>query len=619
MDRDPRPRGRSWLLGALVVLALVLALRGLGQAPATREVPYSELLDAVEQGRAAEAELDDERVRVRLREPEGAVNELVATRLPGVDDDALVARLRARGATIAGVRRTSGWWLTAILGFAPLLLLGLLAWGSASAAIGRARPMSFGRSRAKLYDRSREAAVTFADVAGVDDAKAELAEVIQFLRDPGRYTAIGARVPKGVLLVGPPGTGKTLLARAVAGEAAVPFFSLSGSEFVEMFVGVGAARVRDLFEQAKSRAPCIVFIDELDAVGKTRAGAAGFVANEEREQTLNQLLVEMDGFDSGSGLILMAATNRPEILDRALLRAGRFDRRVVVDRPDVRGRRAILEVHARKVRLATDAALDVVAQRTPGMVGADLAHVVNEAALASIRRGDERVAMVDFEEAVDRLQLGLRREGRVMTTGERQRVAIHEAGHAVVAARVEHADPVHRVTILPRSMGTLGATLQLPTEERYLMTRAELDDRLVVLLAGRAAERIACGDVSTGAESDLAQATELARLMVTRYGMSDRVGPRAVGRGETLGEFGGLPWSVDRTCSERVAVAVDASIADALRQAEARATALLTHDRAALDAVAAALVDRETLHGDELVALLAGATLPPLVLTREAR
>jgi cell division protease FtsH len=488
----------------------------------------------------------------------------------------------------------------------PFLIIGgllfLMTGGLAAAA--RSKPMSFGRSKAKLYDRSKENSVTFQHVAGVDEAKAELAEVISYLKDPEKYKSVGAHVPKGVLLVGPPGTGKTLLARAVAGESGAPFFSLSGSEFVEMFVGVGAARVRDLFEQAKERAPCIVFIDELDAIGKTRAGATGFVSNEEREQTLNQLLVEMDGFDSGAGLIIMAATNRPEILDKALLRAGRFDRQVVVDRPDKRGRDAILRVHAAKVKLGPDVDLAVVAQRTPGMVGADLENVVNEAALASIRRHAEAVGMQDFEEAVDRIQLGLKKEGRVMTPDERRRVAYHETGHALVALSVEFADPVHRVTIIPRSVGALGATLQLPTDERYLVTRRELLDQLCVLMGGRAAEEVAAGDISTGAQNDLERATEIARQMVTRFGMSDRIGPQTLGRPDGLRFLAAPELGGERLHGEDTARLIDAEVKLLLEQALSRARRIVSGNRDKLERFAAKLLEKESLDRPEIEAIL---------------
>jgi cell division protease FtsH len=466
----------------------------------------------------------------------------------------------------------------------------------------KSRPMSFGRSQAKLFDRSQENPTTFADVAGVEEAKAELVEIVRYLKDPARYREIGARVPKGVLLVGSPGTGKTLLARAVAGESGVAFFSMSGSEFVEMFVGVGASRVRDLFEQAKERGPCIIFIDELDAIGKTRAGPTGFAQNEEREQTLNQLLVEMDGFDSSSGIVIMAATNRPEILDKALLRAGRFDRQVVVERPDVRGREAILRVHAKKIQLGPDVDLDLVARRTPGMVGADLANVVNEAALSAVRHGDAVASMRDFEEAIDRIQLGLKKENRVMTESEKRRVAFHESGHALVALSVAHADPVHRVTIIPRSIGALGATLQLPTEEHYMMTREELRDRICVLLGGRSAEEMELDDVSTGAEDDFERATELARMMVCRFGMSDTLGTQTFA--QRASRF--LPEMFsEHQFSERTAERIDDEVAHMLDAEHTRARSILESRRKTLEAIAARLLEVETLERGELETLSA--------------
>ncbi|WP_394842369.1 ATP-dependent zinc metalloprotease FtsH [Pendulispora brunnea] len=572
-----------------------------------KRVPYSEFVAAVSDGRVERAEVASDRIVATVRDKEnGPAEAIVTDRVPNVEERTLLDAMQSKGVVVTGIPQRSSPWATLLWTLAPFLFMIALFWGfSRMAAPGRGRPMSFGRSKAKLYDRSKEHPVTFADVAGVDEAKAELREVVGFLKEPEKYRAVGARMPKGVLLVGAPGTGKTLLAKAVAGESGVPFFSMSGSEFVEMFVGVGASRVRDLFEQAKERASCIIFIDELDAVGKARAGAAGFASNEEREQTLNQLLVEMDGFDSGSGLVIMAATNRPEILDRALLRAGRFDRQVVVDRPDVRGREAILQVHARKVLLDADVDLEVVAQRTPGMVGADLANVVNEAALASVRRSGKQVTFQDFEEAIDRIQLGLKKEGRVMTDHEKRRVAIHEAGHALVALSIEHADPVHRVTIIPRSIGALGATLQLPTEERYLLTRDELRDRICVLLGGRAAEELACDGISTGAQVDLERATETVRRMVCHFGMSDALGPLTFGH-DAGGRF--LPWRPEpvegRNFSEETARIIDAEVKSIMTKEHARARSVLTTRRSALDSVAHELLTHETLQRAELEAIL---------------
>jgi cell division protease FtsH len=579
---------------------------------AARTVPYSELVADVESGKVAEARVGADRIAATLRGEDGKRGESIAVeRIPNMDERALLEAMEKQRVVVTGEDDRSPWIGPMLWAVLPLLALPLLVWatGGFTGIAGRGKPMTFGRSRAKLYDRSAEQAATFADVAGVDEAKAELVEVVRFLKEPERYRAVGAHVPKGVLLVGAPGTGKTLLARAVAGESGVPFFSMSGSEFVEMFVGVGASRVRDLFEQAKERAPCIVFIDELDAVGKARAGAVGFAANEEREQTLNQLLVEMDGFAPGSGLVIMAATNRPEILDRALLRAGRFDRQVLVDRPDVRGREAILRVHARRVQIGPDVDLVVVARRTPGMVGADLANVVNEAALASVRRGDTTACARDFEEAIDRIQLGLKKEGRVMSEDEKRRVAFHEAGHALVALSVPHADPVHRVTIIPRSIGALGATLQLPTEEHNVLTREELTDHICVLLGGRSAEEIACGTISTGAEDDLERATAIARRMVCRFGMSAALGPVTWERADGA-RF--LPGSgaPELDCSEQTARAIDEEVRRIVEESHARALAILRDRRAALEALEAELVVRETLDRAQLEAVVGARAVP---------
>jgi cell division protease FtsH len=604
---------KSWELFLKIVASLVAAalfalwFASIGE-PLPRHVAYSELVAHVEAGQMKSVTIGAEEIQGTLRTPDGGAGErIVAARIPNMDERGLLEVMHQQDVAVTGRSDDSSFWST-FIGLAPLLVM-LGIWGMLALArrgLPRDGPLRFGSSKAKLYDRGPETSVTFADVAGVDEARAELAEVVRFLKEPARYRAVGARIPKGVLLVGAPGTGKTLLAKAVAGESGVPFFSMSGSEFVEMFVGVGASRVRDLFEQAKGRAPCIIFIDELDAVGKARAGARGFVANEEREQTLNQLLVEMDGFDSGAGLVIMAATNRPEILDPALLRAGRFDRQVVVDRPDVRGREAILHVHAKRVRIGPDVDLKVIAQRTPGMVGADLANVVNEAALASVRREGQRVEAQDFDEAIDRIQLGLKKDGKVMTDDEKHRVAVHEAGHALVALSVEHADPVVRVTIIPRSIGALGATLQLPTAERYLMTRDELRDRICVLFGGRAAEELACTDVSTGAEDDLEKATEMARLMVCRFGMSDEVGPLSVG-----GHGGGrrsLDWITEgepRRLSEQTLRRIDAEVSRILGEEQARARAALAQRRPALAAIVSTLLVRETLQGPDLARIVA--------------
>jgi len=603
-DDSPRRKLTFSLVYVLFALTVLWVAQGVLAGSRERPIPYSELLAAVSAGRVETVHFDDDRIHVLLRPEEGKPKDapkeqVVINRLPGIDETSLVAELRGKGAVFTGSSAGTQWWKALLASWLlPLALFGgLWFFVVKRAAKMDGGPLGVGKSRAKIYDLARTERVTFADVAGVDEAKAELVEIVSFLRDPAKYRALGARPPRGVLLIGPPGTGKTLLARAVAGEAAVPFFSLSGSEFVEMFVGVGAARVRDLFHEAKERAPCIVFIDELDAVGKTRAlVSAGVGGHEEREQTLNQLLSEMDGFDAGASVVILAATNRPEVLDRALLRAGRFDRQILVDRPDVRGREAILRVHVRRLVLAPSVDLDVVARRTPGMSGAELANVVNEAALAAARRNGLSVEHADFEVAIDRMQLGLERQGRVLGPNERVRVAYHEAGHALVALSVEHADPVHKVTIIPRSIGALGATLQLPVEERHLLTRSELLDRICVAMAGRCAEELACGESSTGAENDLEQATELARQMVRRFGMSERVGPVTYSGGIAAPYLDPrLSLTEPRSFSERTAVQIDAEERALVEAASSRARRILESKREILERIAVELQRDETL------------------------
>jgi cell division protease FtsH len=477
--------------------------------------------------------------------------------------------------------------------------------------------MSFGRSRAKIY-AEKEVKISFSDVAGIDEALQEVREVVEFLRDPKRFQALGARIPKGVLLLGAPGTGKTLLARAVAGEAKVPFFSLSGSDFVEMFVGVGASRVRDLFRQAEQQAPCIVFIDELDALGKVRGSSP--VSNDEREQTLNALLVEMDGFESNSGVIIMSATNRPEILDPALLRPGRFDRQIVVDKPDLAGREAILKVHARKVKTAADVDLRVLSSRMPGFAGADLANVVNEAALLAARRGKKEVENADFEEAIDRVVAGLERKGRLMSPREKEIVAFHECGHALVAVMTKGADPVHRVSIIPRGFGSLGHTLQLPTEERYLVSHSDLLARIAVSLGGRSAEALVYGEVSTGAHNDLEVATRIARKMVKEFGMSERMGPVALDESQKQAAWEG--WAPKREYSEQTAREVDVEVKRILDAGAEQAAGTLRENRAALDALQRRLMEKETLDKDEVYSIVrahsAGRMPEPQVPPRAA-
>jgi cell division protease FtsH len=607
---DQQQKKQAQFSGAYLLLAFaaLLFVQGvIAKRTAPQAVPMSDLLQEVRAGKVSEVLIRDaEIVAVLKAEGDQKPQRIVATRLPGIDETALVKELQEKDVKFTGFIEQTSWMETFLLGWLlPIAVLGGI-WFFLMRKMqgGRGGPLSIGKNKARIYDATQAGKVTFDDVAGVDEAEAELVEVVGFLKNPQKYTALGARIPKGVLLVGAPGTGKTLLAKAVAGEAGVPFFSLSGSEFVEMFVGLGAARMRDLFEEARKRAPCIVFIDELDAIGKSRGGVAAFSTHDEREQTLNQLLVEMDGFEATAGVMIMAATNRPEVLDQALLRAGRFDRQVVVDRPDLRGREEILRVHVRKVKLADDADLRVLAQRTPGMVGADLAKVVNEAALAAARRGSDLVAQKDFEVALDRIQLGLEKKGRVMSEDEKRRVAYHESGHALVALSVDRANPVHRVTIIPRSIGALGVTLQLPTEDRYLVTKEDLLDRICVMFGGRVAEELVCGDISTGAHDDLARATETARQMVTRLGMSEKLGAMTFGRQQTSRFLEGMGME-ERTYSEETARAIDAEIRAILEGQHRRATEILTREREVLERMTRRLIEVETLDRAEIDTLVA--------------
>ena len=527
-----------------------------------------------------------------------------------VDDPNLVKDLEDNKIDYSGVYQSA--FLNNLLSWVIPIAIFFLIWRFAMKRMGPGMGvMSFSKSKAKLFAED-ESKTTFADVAGIDEAKEELQEVVEFLKSPAKFQKLGGRIPKGVLLVGPPGTGKTLLAKAVAGEARVPFFSISGSEFVEMFVGVGAARVRDLFSQATSHAPCIIFIDELDALGKAR-GINVMGGHDEREQTLNQLLVEMDGFESNKGVIIMAATNRPEILDPALLRPGRFDRQVLVDRPDINGREAILKIHSKHVLLGEDVDLHKIAARTPGFVGADLANLVNEAALLAARKNKEKVGPVDFDEAIDRVVAGLEKRKRVMSPKEKEIVAFHESGHAIVAESVEHADPVHKITIIPRGIAALGYTQQQPTEDRYLMTRTELLDRLAVLLGGRVAEEVVFGEISTGAQNDLQRATDIARSMVTEYGMSERLGLVAYERDrrpmfmpENL-----MPGS-GKTYSEEKAAEIDKEISRVMEDAHQRVVKILSERRPVLDDLARLLLDKEIVQGEELRKML-GKGSPPLL------
>ena len=582
---------------------------GYNNEPATaKHVSYSELLAAVQDGKLQTVRVTNSDFIATFKKPEKTATAAVIStpRLPATDESWLMKELRDGHVEIIAEPQASNWWSGILSWVFPIAMFFFFFSLLTRTRMGQSGFSNVGKSRAKIYDQYTHSDVTFKDVAGVDEAEAELIEVVDFLKTPQKYTKLGGRIPKGVLLVGPPGTGKTLLAKAVAGEANVPFFSMSGSEFMEIFVGVGAARVRDLFEQAKKRAPCIIFIDELDAIGKSRAAGRGILfSNDEREQTLNQLLAEMDGFDTSSGVIIMAATNTPEVLDEALLRAGRFDRQIVVDRPDIDGREAILKVHSRKIQLGASADLRKIAARTPGMAGADLANIINEAALLAARRQGERVEMYDIEEAIDRIILGLEKKNRVMSAAEKERVAHHEAGHTLVALSVPHADPVHRVSIIPRSVGALGHTLQLPTEERFLMTRSELLDQLTVMLGGRAAEEITFhGEISTGAANDLERASELARQMVTRFGMSERLGSLTYGK-PGGGRFLQPAFAVEeRNYSDRTAELIDDEVHRLITEAHDLSRNILTSRHDQLERIAQELIQKETLDRAELDQLL---------------
>lgn len=624
MRSRPPNGGIHWptVLLFFSLIALTFAQSVLVRTPVPQRVSYSEFLALVDASALEEVQIREHEVQAtkkpahtpakaepqkpgvrRAANPRNTAH-VVADRIPGQDPSVLVDRLIKKGVSVSGHAEEQAWWEPLLFSwFLPVAcLFALWTWGKRRVQ-QRTGPLGFGKSQVRLYDRAAQERVTFCEVAGVDEAKDELEEIVDFLREPQKYQALGARIPKGVLLLGAPGTGKTLLAKAVAGEAGVAFFSISGSEFVEMFVGVGAARIRDLFEQAKARAPCIVFVDELDALGKSRASSVSAGGHDEREQTLNQLLVEMDGFDASTGVVLMAATNRPEVLDAALLRAGRFDRHVEVGRPDVRDRKHILEVHVRKLPLANDVDLSVIAQRTPGMVGADLANLVNEAALAAARHSATQVSQENLEEALDRLQLGLKKKSRPMGEDEKRRVAFHESGHALVALSMHHADPVHRVTIIPRSVGALGATLQLPTEDRYLMTREELLDRICVLLGGRAAEEVMFGDVSTGAENDLERVSETARQMVCRFGMSEELGPLTLGHPHRGRFLEGMSLGEESPVSEDTAHAIDRAVRNIVDTAYRRAKTVLERRKHALEAIALQLIVVETLERSDLEAL----------------
>jgi cell division protease FtsH len=610
------PKQRKFSIGYLVLAFLaMLLIQSVFFAPHPENLTYNEFKALLKKGKVSNLTLDKQSITGTLATEglEGILSKekveelksagkgphrFVTTR---VEDPGLVAELESAGVRFAG--RVENTWLSVLVSW---VLPALIFFGLWAVLMRRMGPqgglMTIGKSKAKVYVE-KSTGVTFEDVAGIDEARAELMEIVDFLKNPERYRRLGGKIPKGALLVGAPGTGKTLLAKAVAGEAGVPFFSLSGSDFVEMFVGVGAARVRDLFSQAQAKAPSIIFIDELDALGKARGISPVMGGHDEREQTLNQLLAEMDGFDTQKGVIILAATNRPEILDPALLRPGRFDRQVVIDRPDLRGREKILRVHTRQVKLAPEVDLSLVAARTPGFVGADLANLVNEAALRAAREGKTAVEMSDFDEAIDRLVAGLERKSRIISPREKEIVAHHEAGHALVAESRRHADRVAKISIIPRGVAALGYTQQQPTEDRYLMTREELLDRLDVLLGGRVAEEIVFGDVSTGAQDDLQRATDIARHMVTRYGMSEALG-LATFESPRQALFLQVPSGGQREYSEETARLIDVEIRSLLEASHTRVRETLQTKRKALEALAKLLIEKEIVDRDALTQLL---------------
>ncbi len=583
-----------WYL--LIAFMVMIILQNYIATPPIVKLSYSDFKTQLSEGKIEKVVIDSKMIKGFYYSDE---EEPVRFSTVRVEDPSLVEQLEEKNVNYSGQYESP--LLRGVLGWVVPLVIIFLIWG---VVFKRMNPgagvMTFGRSKARLYAQDKER-TTFEDVAGVEEATEELKEIVEYLRTPDKFRKLGGKIPKGALLVGPPGTGKTLLAKAVAGEAGVPFFNISGSEFVEMFVGVGAARVRDLFQQAQQKAPCIVFIDELDALGKAR-GMNPVGGHDEREQTLNQLLVEMDGFDTGTNVIIMAATNRPEILDPALLRPGRFDRQVLVDRPDLNGRDAILSIHARHVKLSPEVDLKTVAARTSGLVGADLANIVNESALLAARKGKNEVGMQDFEEAIDRILAGLEKKNRVMNRHEKEIVAHHECGHALMAEMLPTTDPVHKVSIVPRGLAALGYTLQLPTEDRYLMTQQELIDKLSVLLGGRAAEEIIFEEVSTGAQNDLQRATDIARRMVTDYGMSS-LGPMSFEK-EKNPIFPNNPFMRNGGYSEHTAQEIDKEVKRIIDETYELVSAKLAENKSALVKLASELMDKETIGGDQLREIL---------------
>ena len=585
----------------LILIVLVVSLVNIFLSPTQgpqqiQEIGYSTFLSEVSSGRINTVTVRENSIKGKFTDGREFVSYVV-----GVGDLAKEVAQKGVNVEVEPPQKTP-WWANMLSSLFPtLLLIGVWIFFLYNMQGGGGKVMNFAKSKAKLFLDNRPK-VTFNDVAGCEESKEELSEVVYYLKDPSRFTALGAKVPRGILLLGPPGTGKTLLARAAAGEADVPFFSVSGSDFVEMFVGVGAARVRDLFEQARKYQPCIIFIDEMDAVGRQRGAGLGG-GHDEREQTLNQLLVELDGFDESTGIILIAATNRPDILDPALLRPGRFDRHIVVDRPDVKGREAILQVHVREKKLALDVDLEVLARRTPGFVGADLANLVNEAALLSARNGEKEISMRNFEEGIDRVIAGPERKSRLVSEKEKKIIAFHETGHALVAKLIPSCDPVHKISIIPRGHMALGYTLQLPEEDRFLMSRSDLLDKICVLLGGRVAEELHFGDVTTGASNDLERATQIARQMVTEFGMSDKLGLVKLGH-KHQEVFLGRDIGEDRNYSDEVAYAIDQEVKKIIDSCYGRVHHLLAENADEMAKVAQVLLEKEVIEGKELTLLL---------------
>jgi len=605
---------RSILFVVFIFITLIFVVdRLLLQPPFTKPLDYSEFYRQVENNNVSRVTISGHEVVGELRRGIGGNPDSKFTTTT-IDDRDLVPELRKHNVAIIVESAAQQPFLGLVFQFVPFILMALLLlFILRQAQSGGSQALSFGRSRAKLQSENRPK-VTFNDVAGIEEAKQELGEVVEFLKYPKKFQALGARIPKGVLLLGPPGSGKTLLARAIAGEAGVPFFSISGSDFVEMFVGVGASRVRDLFEQAKKSAPCIVFIDEIDAVGRQRGAGLGG-GHDEREQTLNQLLVEMDGFDPNTGVILIAATNRPDVLDPALLRPGRFDRQIVVDRADVRGRAAILAVHAKNKPLSKEISMETLAKLTPGFSGADLENLLNEAALLAARRDKSIIDMKDCEEAIDRVVAGPERKSRLISPKEKDIVAYHESGHAVVGAMLPNADPVHKVTIIPRGMA-LGLTMSLPTEDRYLMSRAEMVDQITMSLGGRVAEELQFNEVTNGASNDFEKATQIARGMVTQYGMSKGLGPIQYGRGNRH-VFLGRDFGEERNYSEQIAGKIDAEVREIIDACYAKAREILQGNWTKVQRMVEVLREKETIEADEVRAILNGEPLPVRVAAPE--